>query len=130
MARNLREGSLGQVNVRNDSGAAVYGGWVYTLGGHTGVAVTDAADGEVVALDRRPYVHYLFHKTENFTPPAPDAVDELKPAIPGYDFATDAGNISAVAGGGALSVALVEDGDVDSSVYNTPAGHVLVTVLP
>lgn len=131
MARNLREGSLGQVNVRNDSGDTVYGGWVYTLGGHTGVAVTDAADGEVVALDRRPYVHYLFAKDANVTPPAPDAVDELKPAIPGITAANlTAGAIDAVAGGGTLAVALVEDGDVDSSVYNTPAGHVLVTVLP
>ena len=49
MARNLREGSLGQVNVRaaND----VVGGTVVTEGGFTGVAVTDAAAGEVVALD-------------------------------------------------------------------------------
>lgn len=126
MARNLREGSLGQVNVRNDSGGPVYGGWIYTLNGFTGVAVTDAADGEVVALDRRPYVHYLFASTVQ-APPAPDAADELKPAMPGYDFSGAVAGVITVEG---LEVQIVEDGDVDNSVYNTPAGHVLVTVLP
>ena len=126
MARNLREGSLGQVNVRNDSGADIYGGYVATAGGVTGVAVTDAAVGEVVALDRRPYVHYLF-QTVDTTPPAPDTPDALKPEIPGY-VALDGAAAGATVALGALNVQVIEVGPGD--VYNTPDGHVLVSVLP
>jgi predicted RecA/RadA family phage recombinase len=71
MARNLREGSLGQVNVRVTTD--VSGGYVHTEGGITGVAVTDAAAGEVVALDRRPYVHYLFGKADTTAAPSSPA---------------------------------------------------------
>lgn len=126
MARNLREGSLGQVNVKNTSGGPVYGGYVYAIDGIAGVAVTDAAADEVVALDRRPYVHYLFGATAT-TPPAPDTPDALKPEVPGYDFtgATVGGTVSL---GGVLNVQVIEIGPGD--VYNTPADHVLVSVLP
>lgn len=126
MARNLREGSLGQVNVRNDSGSAIYGGYVATAGGITGVAVADAAVGEVVALDRRPYVHYLF-QTVDTTPPAPDTPDALKPELPGYAVlgGAAAGDTVAI---GTFNVQVIEQGPGD--VYNTPAGHVLVSVLP
>ena len=128
MARNLREGSLGQVNVRNDSGADIYGGYVATAGGVTGVAVTDAAAGEVVALDRRPYVHYLFGKTATTPPHLPHQhADELAPPVPGYAALAGAAAGTVVAVGG-LSVQIVEQGPGD--VYNTPADHVLVSIVP
>ena len=128
MARNLREGSLGQVNVRVTSD--VSGGYIHTENGVTGVAVTDAAAGEVVALDRRPYVHYLFaNDNDDKGPWLPHATsDELGPGIPGYQ--TELG--TAVAGDtvqlGGMDFAIVEIGPGD--VYNTPAGYTLVTVLP
>lgn len=132
MARNLREGSLGQVNVRVTSD--VSGGYIHTENGVTGVAVTDAAAGEVVALDRRPYVHYLFGKSATTPPHLPHQhADELAPPIPGYALAgpySFGDEIADFAGVVGFSVQVVEDGDNDPSVYNTPAGHVLVTLLP
>ena len=127
MARNLREGSLGQVNVRVDTD--VYGGWVYEFNGVVGVAVSDAAAGEVVALDRRPYVHYLFSKDTGAAPPPADAVDALKPEIP-YAGDAAAGALAVENTANTLAVAVIEDGDADNSIYNTPAGHWLVTILP
>ena len=126
MARNLREGSLGQVNVVADQD--VYGGYIYDIGGFAGVAVTDAANGEVVALDRRPFVHYLFGTADTTPPHLPHQhADELAPPVPGYAALAGAAAGTVVAVGG-LSVQIVEQGPGD--VYNTPADHVLVSIVP
>lgn len=127
MARNLREGSQGQINVT--ASGAVVAGTVYTDAGTgmTGIAVTDAADGEVFALDCRPNVHYLFRKDGSAT------VGELGPAIPDATWPLTAGEIqSPASSGSSVPAVLLEDGDAASavSVYNTPAGHILVIVNP
>ena len=121
MARNLREGSQGQINVVADG--AVVAGTVYTdtAGtGMTGIAVTDAADGEIFALDCRPNVHYLFRN------PGSATVGELGPDIP--EGEVTAGQLTV--DGKTVPAVKLEDGDTGAGVYNTPAGHILVIVNP
>ena len=122
MARNLREGSQGQINVVADG--AVVAGEAYTDSqtGMSGIAVTDAADGEVYALDCRPNVHYLFRNSGAAT------VGELGPEIPEGDATTVAGTLSTPASGGTVPAVILEVGPGD--VYNTPAGHTLYIVNP
>jgi len=123
MARNLREGSQGQINVVADG--AVVAGTVYTdtAGtGMTGIAVTDAADGEIFALDCRPNVHYLFRNSGGSA-----TVGELGPDIPEGTFASPD---SLTVGGVAVRAVLLEDGDNPTGVYNTPVGHSLYIVNP
>ena len=122
MARNLREGSQGQINVVADG--AVVAGTVYTdtAGtGMTGIAVTDAADGEIFALDCRPNVHYLFRNSGGSA-----TVGELGPDIPEGTLTGNALDVN----GKTVPVILLEDGDNPTGVYNTPVGHSLYIVNP
>ena len=119
MARNLREGSQGQINVVAAGDVVAGNAYTDSLSGMSGIAVTDAAAGEVYALDCRPNVHYLFRDAGAAT------VGELGPEIPVGTFAA---GVLTTAGGGTVSAVVLEDGPGD--VYNTPAGHTLYIVNP
>ena len=120
MARNLREGSQGQINVVAAGDVVAGNAYTDSLSGMSGIAVTDAAAGEVYALDCRPNVHYLFRDAGAAT------VGELGPEIPEGTYSSP--DLSTTTSGTTVPAVILEVGPGD--VYNTPAGHTLYIVNP
>lgn len=115
MALNLREGSAGVVHVT--AAAARTSGSVVVEQGWAGVATTDAASGDVYALDCRPGIKY--------------EIDKIGAEAKGdYVYVTAATSaLSLSSGTGKRLFAKVVEAE-GGTTYGTPTGKTLIALLP